>query len=103
MQPRKGSVNKSEEVRQLLRKMGPDASPKLVVKQLAARGISVQAHMVSVLKSRMRNAKGQSAPAKSEPKVVAPNGSLQDLFAILDLARKMGVANLREIVNRLPE
>jgi hypothetical protein len=103
MPPKKGSVNKSEEVRQLLRKMGPDASPKLVVKQLAARGISVQAHMVSVLKSRMRTAKGHSAPAKTEPRVVTSNGSLQDFFAILDLARKLGVANLREIVNRLPE
>jgi hypothetical protein len=102
MPPKKGSVNKSEEVRQLLRKMGPDASPKQVVKQLAARGSSVQAHMVSVLKSRMRTSKSQSASAKAESRVVAPNGSLHDFFAVLDLARKIGVANLREIVNRLP-
>jgi hypothetical protein len=103
MPRKKGTVNKSEEVRQLLRRMGPNASPKLVVKQLAARGISVQAHMVSVLKSRMRNAKGQRTPVKAEPRVAAPNGGLQDFFAVLDLARRLGVTNLREIVNRLPE
>src|SRR6516164_9606358 len=98
MPRKKGSVNKSEEVRQLLRKMGPNASPKLVVKQLAARGISVQAHMVSVLKSRMRTTAGQRAPAKPGPKVAAANGGLEDFFTILDLARRLGVANLREIV-----
>jgi hypothetical protein len=98
--PKKGSVNKSEEIRQLLSKLGADASPTEVAKLLAEKGIQVHPNMVSGIKIKMRKAQGTSAPRQQTSRAQTRNGSIAEkITAIRRLADEVGgMAELKQIV-----
>lgn len=92
---------KSEAVRNMLAQM-PNASAKEIADRLAnEHGLKVSAQMVYSLKGRMKSGKSRSRVAAATSG--GRSDGMHDFFAVLDLARKIGVKNLREIAQRLPE
>jgi hypothetical protein len=94
-------VNKSEKVREMLASM-PNATAREIVDQLAKQGVKVTPQVVYTLKGRVAK-QGNGRRKVGRPAGAANGNNMNDFFAVLDLARKIGVKNLREIATRLPE
>jgi hypothetical protein len=92
-------VNKSEAVRQYLSN-NPSASAKEVVDSLKSKGIKITAQLVYSLRGK---AKPGKKAGKRATRTAATSNGMQNFLAVLDLARQIGVKNLREIASRLPE
>ena len=75
MAKRKNGLNKSEEIRQIL-KASPDMPVKEIVSELAERGIKVLDTQVYFVKGKMRGRKGRRKKARQMvEKVAATSGN----------------------------
>ena len=105
MARKKGSLNKSQAIRDLLEK-NPRAKSKDIVAELGAKGIKVSQNLVYLIKSkskaRKRKAKRQKAIAAGR---AAGNGNPVELILdVRKLAQKAGgFSKLKELVAILSE
>ena len=100
-------VNKSEEVRQLLR-ANPDMKAKEVVSTLAGKGIKITDALVYFIKGKMHSKKARKQKAEAMVAQVAVTTSTPDPLAavlkIKHLASELGgMKKLRALVEALSE
>jgi hypothetical protein len=106
MAKKKSDVNKSEEIRQLLR-----ANPKMPVKEivstLAGKGIKVADTLVYFVKGKMKGRKGRRMKARQMVANVAATGNTDPVATILKvkhLANEVGgMKKLKALVDVLSE
>jgi hypothetical protein len=106
MAKKKTDVNKSEEIRQLLR-----ANPKMpaqeVISTLAGRGIKVASTLVYFVKGKMRARKGRRRKARQMVEKVAATGNSDPVATILKVkhwANEVGgLKKLKALVDALSE
>jgi hypothetical protein len=102
----KGTVNKSEEIRQLL-KVNPAMKAKEVVSSLAARGIKVADALVYFIKGKLKGRKARKRRARQMVARVAATGNGDPVATILklkSLANEVGgLKRLKQIVDALSE
>jgi hypothetical protein len=104
MPKQKTAVNKSEEIRQLLR-----ANPKLaaqeVISTLAGRGIKVAPTLVYFVKGRMKGRKGRRRKARQMVEKVVATGNTDPIATILKVKRWAdevgGLKKLKALVDAL--
>lgn len=107
MAKKKDDVNKSEEIRQLL-KANPDMPVKVVVANLAGRGLTVTDNLVYFIKGKMKGRKGRKKRARQMvEKVSATTGNTDAVATILKVKRWAsevgGLKKLKALVDALSE
>ncbi len=106
MAKKKSDVNKSEEIRQLLR-VNPKMPAKEVVSTLAGKGIPVAETLVYFVRGKMRGRKGRRRKARQMVEKVAATGSSDPVTAILKVRRLAeevgGMKKLKALVDVLSE
>lgn len=106
MAKKKNGVNKSEEIRQLL-KANPDMAVKEVVSNLAGRGMKVTDNLVYFIKGKMKGRKGRRKRAQQMVANVAATGSTDPVATILKVKRWAsevgGMKKLKALVDALSE
>jgi hypothetical protein len=100
--PKKTSVNKSEEIRQIL-SQNLKTPVKEVISTLSAKGIKVRASLVYAIKTKMKHRKRKQL--RQNVAKVSPNGNpVQLIRAVKSLAVQAGgMRNLKELVEALNE
>jgi len=100
--PKKSSVNKSEEIRQIL-SQNLKTPVKDVIASLSAKGIKVRASLVYAIKTQMKKRKRKQLRQKVAR--VSPNGNAVQLIrAVKSVAAQAGgMKNLKELVEALSE
>ncbi len=103
---RKGGVNKSEEIRQILQ-ANPAMSANEVVSSLAARGLKVTANLVYFLKGKMKGRQGRRKKAQRMVARVAATSNADPVKTILMVrscaAELGGLKNLKALIDALSE
>ena len=107
MARKKTGVNKSEEIRQVL-KANPAAGAKDVVAALGGKGIHVSEGLVYFVKGHLKGRKGRKQKAeKIVAKVAATTGSGDALTTVLQVKRLAaevgGMKKLKALVEALSE
>lgn len=106
MVKRKDGVNKSEEIRQLL-KLNPEMPAKEIVSSLAGRGIKVTDHLVYFIKGKLKGRRGRRRKAQKMVASVAATGNIDPVATILKVKRWAaevgGMKKLRALVEALSE
>jgi hypothetical protein len=107
MAKKKNGVNKSEEIRQLLR-ANPTMPVKEIVSSLAGRGIKVQESRVYFIKGKIKGRKGRRMKARQMVAKVSPTtGNADAVKTILKLkswaSEVGGLRKLKELVDALSE
>jgi hypothetical protein len=106
MAKKKTGVNKSEEIRQLL-KSNPKMPVQEVISTLAGRGIKVAATLVYFVKGKMKGRKGRRRKARQMMERVAATGNRDAVSTILkvkNLASELGgLRQLKALVDALSE
>jgi hypothetical protein len=102
----KGSdVNKSEEIRQLL-KLNPRMKTKAIVAELKSRGIDVHPNQVYIIKTkrRARHRKAAREAAAGEGRRAGISDPVQFVLKIKDLASQAGgIRTFKKLVDALAE
>jgi hypothetical protein len=103
---KKSDVNKSEEIRQLL-KENPKMKAKAVVAALAERGISVTEGLVYFIKGKAKGRRGRKKRAKAMVAKAAASGSADPLATILKIKSLAddvgGIKKLKALIDALTE
>ncbi len=106
-------VNKMDCVRKALSTLGHDALPKAIAKHLVKKhGLEMSLKMISTYKSKLLKEMGESAsPHPSAPTAPVPaartkptvGGSIQldEIRAVKELADRIGVARVRDLMGVL--
>jgi hypothetical protein len=106
MAKKRNGVNKSEEIRQLLR-ANPTMPVKEIVSTLAGRGIKVQESRVYFIKGKIKGRKGRRRKAQQMVASVAATGNTDPVATILKVkgwaAEIGGMRRLKELVDALAE
>jgi hypothetical protein len=106
MAKQKSDVNKSEEIRQLLR-ANPKMPAKEVVSTLATRGIKVAETLVYFVKGKMKGKKGRRKKARQMVANVAATGNVDPVATIRKVkawANEVGgLKKLKALVDALSE
>jgi hypothetical protein len=106
MPKQKSDVNKSEEIRQLL-KANPKMPASEVVSTLAAKGIKVSDNLVYFIKGKMKGRKGRHKKAQRMVANVAATGNIDPVKTILKVngwANEVGgLKKLKALVDALSE
>jgi hypothetical protein len=106
MAKKKNGVNKSEEIRQLMR-AHPEMPVKEIVSTLAGRGIKVADTLVYYIKGKMKGRKGRHKRAQRMVANVAATGSTDPVATILKVkgwANEVGgLKKLKALVDALSE
>jgi len=106
MAKRKNGVNKSEEIRQMLR-ANPEMPVKEIVSTLAGRGIKVTDNRVYFLKGKMKGKKGRRKKARQMVANVAATGNTDPVATILKVKgwgnEVGGMKKLKALVDALSE
>ena len=106
MAKRKNGVNKSEEIRQLLRAY-PEMPVKEIVSTLAGRGIKVADNRVYFLKGKMKGRRGRRKKASQMVASVVATGNTDPVKTILKVkswANEVGgLKKLKALVDALSE
>jgi len=106
MAKRKNGVNKSEEIRQMLR-ANPEMPVKEIVSTLAGRGIKVTDNRVYFLKGKMRGRRGRRKKARQMVASVVATGNSDPVKTILKVkgwANEVGgLKKLKALVDALSE
>lgn len=106
MVQRKEGVNKSEEIRQML-KSNPEMPVREIVSSLAGRGIKVADNLVYFVKGRMKGRRGRRRKAQMMVASVAATGNSDPVATILKIKRWAvevgGMKKLRALVEALSE
>jgi len=106
MAKQKSDVNKSEEIRQLL-KSNPKMKAKMIVAALGERGISVTEVLVYYIKGKVKGRRGRKKRANAMVAKVAASGSADPLATILkikSLANDVGgIKRLKALIDALAE
>ncbi len=105
MPRKKGSVNKSAAVRELL-SANPDRPVKEIVETMGSRGLRVTPNLVYYLKAKMRAGKRKKARQRAMAAVAAGNGSrgnpIELVRKVKELASEVGGYNkLKELAEIL--
>ena len=105
MAKQKNGVNKSEEIRQLL-KANPRMKAKEIVSKLAGKGISVAEGLVYFIKGKIKGRKGRRQQFRRMAATVAAttrNGdALSTILKVKGLASEVGgLSNLKALVDAL--
>ncbi len=106
MPKKKNGVNKSEEIRQMLR-----ANPKMPVKEIvstmAGRGLPITDNLVYFLKGKMRGRRGRRRKVRQMVANVAATGYSDPIATILKIkglaAQVGGMKKLKALVDVLSE
>jgi len=107
MPKKKTGVNKSEEIRQIL-KAHPDMAVKEIVQDLAKRGIKVADTLIYFVKGRLKGRKGRRRKARQMvEKVAATTNHVNPVAVILQVKRWAGevggLKKLKGLVDALSE
>jgi hypothetical protein len=106
MARKKNGVNKSEEIRQLLR-ANPEMPVKQIMETLGARGIEVADTLVYFVKGKMQGRKGRRKKARQMVANVAATGNSDPVATILKVKRWAsevgGLKKLKALVDALIE
>jgi hypothetical protein len=106
MAKKKNDVNKSEEIRQLLR-TNPKMPVKEVVSALAGKGIKVNDALVYFVKGHMKGRKGRRKKARRRVEKVAATGNSDPVATILKVKRWAvevgGLRKLKALVDALSD
>lgn len=106
MAKKKNGINKSEEIRQLL-KANPDMPVKEVVSNLAGRGMKVTDNLVYFIKGQMKGRKGRRKRAQQMVANVVATGNTDPVATILKVKRWAsevgGMKKLKGLVDALSE
>jgi hypothetical protein len=106
MAKKKTEVNKSEEIRQLL-KANPKLVAQAIVSTLAAKGIKVAPTLVYFVKGKMRGRKGRRRKARQMVEKVAATGNTDPIATILKVKRRAdevgGMKKFKALVDALSE
>jgi hypothetical protein len=106
MAKKKNGVNKSDEIRQLL-KASPDMSVKDIVSTLAGRGIKVGDNLVYFVKGKMKGRQARRKKGRQMVANVAATGDSDPVKTILKVkawANEVGGMNkLKALVDALSE
>jgi len=106
MAKQKSDVNKSEEIRQLL-KANKKMKAKEIVAALAERGISVTEGLVYFIRGKIRGRRGRKKRANAMVAKAAASGSADPLATILkikSLAEDVGgIKKLKALIEALTE
>jgi hypothetical protein len=106
MAKKKSDVNKSEEIRQLLR-ANPKMPAKEVVSTLAGKGITVAETLVYFVRGKMKGRKGRRKKARQMVSKVAATGNSDPVATILKVRRLAeevgGIKKLKALVDVLSE
>jgi hypothetical protein len=106
MPRQKQGVNKSEEVRQLLR-ADPKMPAKEIVKTLAGRGIKITPPLVYFVKGHMKAKNGRRKKARQMVAKVAATGTQDPVAAVMKvkaMANEVGgMKKLKALVDALSE
>lgn len=106
MAKKKNGVNKSEEVRQLL-KANPQTPVKEIVSNLAGRGIKVSESQVYFIKGQMKGRRGRHKKARQMVERVTATGNTDPVATILKVkswaAEVGGMKKLKALVDALSE
>lgn len=107
MARQKGGVNKSEEIRQLLRE-NPKITSKETVEALAAKGIKISENLYYFIKGKMRGRRGRKKKADRMVAAVTTRtgGSRHDAVATILKVKAFanevgGLKNLKALVEAL--
>ena len=108
MARKKGGLNKSAKVRELLSE-NPDLSVKDVVSSLAGKGIQVKPNLVYFIKAKARAGKRKRARQRVEAAITAGNGPRS--ASAIDIVRQLkglanqvgGIRKLKTLVDMLAE
>jgi hypothetical protein len=110
----KNKITKTEAVRRSLQKLGPDATPTEVQKDVKKRfGIDMTTDHISTTKSQLRKEASKNKPAQKQeetkpvaapPAKAASNGKgtaveMQDVLTLKDLVRRVGAAHLKTLID----
>ena len=106
MAKKKNGVNKSEEIRQLMR-AHPEMSVKEIMSTLAGRGIKVADTLVYYIKGKMKGRKGRHKRAQRMVANVAATGNTNPVAMILKVmgwaSEVGGLKKLKALVDALSE
>ena len=106
MAKKKVGVNKSEEIRQLMR-AHPELPVKEIVSTLAGRGIKVTDNLVYFIKGKMKGRKGRRRKARQMIAQVAASGNHDPVATILKVngwaSEVGGLKKLKALVDALSE
>jgi len=106
MPKRKNGVNKSEEIRQILR-ANPEMAVKEIVSTLAGRGIKVTDTLVYFVKGHMKGRKGRRKKARQMVANVVATGNTDPVATILKVKgwgnEVGGMKKLKALVDALSE
>ena len=106
MPKKKNGVNKSEEIRQMLR-VNPETPVKEIVASMAGRGLPVTDNLVYFLKGKMKGRRGRRKKARQMVANVAATGYSDPVATILKVkglaAEVGGINKLKALVDVLSE
>ena len=106
MAKKKNGVNKSEEIRQIL-KTNPEMPVKEVVSTMAGRGLKVTDNLVYFIKGRIKGRKGRRKKARQMMANVVATGNTDPVATILKVKRWAaevgGLKKLKALVEALSE
>jgi hypothetical protein len=106
MAKQKNGVNKSEEIRQML-KASPKMPAREIISTLAGRGIMVADTLVYYVKGKMKGRRGRHQKAGQMVASVAPTGNTDPVATILQVkawANEVGgMKKLKALVDALSE
>jgi hypothetical protein len=103
-------MTKKEAVRRSLKKLGLDAKPAEIQKDVKKRfRIDMTTDHISTLKGELRKQAGKTAPAakaaKAKPAAAPANSregtdvALKDILTLEDLVRRIGAAHVRTLID----
>lgn len=99
----KTKVNKSQKIREALESMGLDASPTQISRKLGEQGIPVTPNMVSGIKIEMKKRHAGNGRSRRPDATTRSRPTVEDIYAVWELGRKIGMTKLRMIVGQMPE
>jgi hypothetical protein len=99
----KTKINKSQKIREALESMGLDASPTEISRKMGEQGITVSPNMVSGIKIEMKKRHGGNGRGRRSNATVQSRPTVEDIYAVWELGRKIGMTKLRMIVGQMPE
>src|SRR5262245_58359827 len=103
MAKRNGAVNKSEEVRQILRET-PRKPVKEIIETRGKRGIEVQPSLVYMIKSKKRGRRGKQKRQQQTIAQPGPSKVVALVVKVKNLASEAGgMGQLRALVNVLAD
>jgi hypothetical protein len=100
----KGDVNKSEEVRKMLR-ANPDMPVKEIVSSMASRGLKISSNQVYFVKGKMNGRRGRRKKARQFVAKVAATGNADPIATVKKVKALSdelgGIRKLKELVEVL--